>query len=349
METVPPSGPRSALAEVDAAGAFKRTPSNYRHTIGDSEKVYKPEAGRYHLYISLACPWANRCLAVLNLKGLREVIGVTTVHPTWRRSRPNDPNDQHCGWFFHDSSTREPVASATGHGAFVIEGCTPDPVNNCNFVRDLYDLVNDTNGKYTVPVLWDKKTSTIVNNESSEIIRICNSSFNDFATNKEIDLYPADETLRAEIDERNDVIYHTINDGVYRCGFAKTQEAYDLAVSALFASLDALDELLATRRYLTGSLLTEADVRLFMTLIRFDEVYIVYFKTSNRFISSYKHLRNYCRDLYQIPAIGSSIDMSHIKTHYFSSHPQLNPFAIVPAGPGVIADLQLPHDRNRSF
>ena len=338
--------PRSALLEVDASGAFARTASSYRDTVS-LDGPFPPTAGRYHLYVSLACPWAHRCLAVLYLKGLEGVVSFTVVHPTWQRSKPDDPNDSHCGWAFHDSSSREPLSSSTGHGRFLVEGCTADVLNGCRFVRDLYEMVKDTNGKYTVPVLWDKQTQSIVNNESSEIIRILNTAFDQFASNPSCDLYPVE--LRSSIDEWNNKVYEAINDGVYRCGFAKTQAAYDAAVVALLSGLDEVENRLSVSRYLAGNRLTESDIRLFVTLVRFDEVYVVYFKTNARCVATYPNIRDYMRELFQMPAFRKSTDMDHIKTHYYSSHPHLNPFAIIPTGPGVIEDLKVPHGRDKEY
>lgn len=212
---------KDSLAEVDAGGKFVRTAAGFREQVSPEHPVFKPEADRYHLYISLACPWANRCDAVRRLKGLEHIIGCTVVHPTWQRTRPGDAGDAHCGWFFHDSSTGEAVASSTGHGAFVIPKCTPDPLGH-KFIRDLYEASEDNLGKYSVPVLWDKQTGRIVNNESSEILRMINSQFNAFATNPSLDLTPTAHL--AEIDAVNAMVYENINDGVYKCGFAKTQE-----------------------------------------------------------------------------------------------------------------------------
>ena len=221
-------------------------------------------------------------------------------------------------------------------GHILIDGCTLDPHNpGVNNIRDLYELSGDTHGKYTVPVLWDTREKCIVNNESSDIMRILNSAFDG---HKDRDLYP--EGLRSDIDEINSFVYDNINDGVYRCGFAKTQAAYDTALTALYSALDAVEERLATRKFLCGNTLTEADIRLFMTLIRFDEVYVVYFKTSKKSISQYPHLLRHTRDLFSIEEIGSTVDMDHIKTHYFTSHPQLNPFAIIPAGPDFLRTLK---------
>jgi len=282
------------------------------------------------------------------MKGLQQCIGVSVVHPTWQRTRPENPNDTHHGWCFLEN-TNLALHSPSGMGSFVVEGCTNDPINGVKFIRDLYVLNNDILGKYSVPILWDKTTNTIVNNESSEIIRMINSEFNEFTSGPcaDVDLYP--ENLRTKIDEVNAWVYPTINNGVYKCGFAKLQQAYDEAVTEVFEALEKVECILSESRYLAGNSFTEADLRLFMTLVRFDEVYVVYFKTNIRCISSYHNIRNYCRDIYQLYGMADSIDMTHIKTHYFTSHPTLNHYAIIPKGPNVIADLTLPHDRERNW
>lgn len=340
-----------ALAVVDVVGKFVRTSSVFRDIISPSHPIYQPEFGRYHLYVSLACPWANRCLAVLLMKGLSGCIKHTVVHPTWKRTRPNIPDDNHCGWMFYQSGSNVPVQSPAGYGDFsYIQGCESDPNIDALFVRDLYERSDDTLGKYTVPVLWDKKTSRIVNNESALIVRMLNTEFNEWTTgpHKDIDLYPPH--LHASIDGVNDWVYTNINDGVYKCGFAKTQSAYDEAVGSLYTHLDRVEELLSRSRYLVGDeQITEADVRLFMTLVRFDEVYVVYFKCNVKRISDYPHMMNYMRELYQIEGIQQSIDMSHIKTHYFTSHSTLNAYAVIPKGPDVVSSLLLPHNRDQLF
>eukprot|EP00602_Paraphysomonas_sp_CaronLab_P005048 CAMPEP_0185030586 /NCGR_PEP_ID=MMETSP1103-20130426/17563_1 /TAXON_ID=36769 /ORGANISM="Paraphysomonas bandaiensis, Strain Caron Lab Isolate" /LENGTH=352 /DNA_ID=CAMNT_0027565777 /DNA_START=27 /DNA_END=1085 /DNA_ORIENTATION=- len=339
---------RSALEDIDDSGAFKRTESKFREFISVDHPEFTPDANRYHLYISYACPWANGTLCMLRLKGLEKFIGVSITHYSWQRTRPDDPNDTHAGWVFR-SPTDAPIVPMSGQGSMPCDGCIPDPLNNAASIRDLYDLSNDTNGKYTVPVLWDKKTNCIVNNESQEILRMFNSSFNHLlpegSKERELDLYPAH--LVADIDAANEWIYDKINNGVYRCGFAKTQGAYNSAVAELYDALDRVEQILATNRYICGSQLTGMDLRLFMTLIRYDEVYVVYFKCNKRPISSYVNTTNYMRELYQHPVIGSVIRMDHIKGHYFTSHTNLNCYSIIPAGPGVLEDMQLPHDRNR--
>mmetsp|Transcript_1749 Transcript_1749/g.1829 ORF Transcript_1749/g.1829 Transcript_1749/m.1829 type:complete len:365 (-) Transcript_1749:140-1234(-) len=354
-----------ALAEVSNDGKFVRTAAGFRNIISPDHPVYQPEKGRYHLYISFACPWANRCLTLLKLKGLENVISYTVVHPTWQKTKPDDPEDKHFGWAFYDSSSKEVWKNPTGHGQFVIEGCEPDRVNGARFIRDLYELSKDTLKKYSVPVLWDKKTSTVVNNESSEIVRMFNSAFNEILAEEEKRekeagenqrLYPfrhhdfSPAALLKEIDAINDFVYNNINDGVYRCGFAKSQPAYDEAVENLFSALDEVEEILGKHRYLVGNHLTESDIRLFMTLVRFDEVYVVYFKCNKKMLMhDYPNIRNYMRDLYQIESMSDCINMQHIKTHYFTSHPILNAYAIVPRGPNVLEDLLKPHDRDGKF
>ena len=312
------TGPRTALAETDAKGSFIRKDSTFRNFIEKGSK-FEPEAGRYHLYVSLACPWANRCVAALHMKGLEDVIGLSVTHPTWQRTRPDNPEDKHTGWFFA-SPEDKPVTNTEGMGSFDCSGCIPDTVNGVKFVRDLYELAQDTSGKYSVPVLWDKKEKTIVNNESSEILRMFNTAFNDFAKNPSLDLYPED--LREEIDALNEWIYPNINNGVYRCGFATTQEAYNIAFQDLFSALDRVEEILSKRRYIAGDVITEADIRLFMTLIRFDPVYVVYFKTDRKAIREYSNISEYVRDIYSTPGIKESVNIDHINKHYFTSHPK---------------------------
>jgi glutathionyl-hydroquinone reductase len=344
MATTAAPAARSALDEMKS-GAFVRKDSVYRNRI-EKEGKHPPEADRYHLYVSLACPWACRCVAGLYLKGLQHSIGLSVVHPTWQRTRADNPDDQHTGWAFCTPGTdAAPFSSSTGHGSFPChDSCIPDNVNNTKFIRDLYELSNDTNGKYTVPILWDKKLNCIVNNESSEILRMFNADFNDtLSKNPTVDLYP--EEHRAAIDDINDWVYHSINNGVYKCGFAQSQEAYDTAFDELFSALDKAEAMLTKQRFLLGDDLTEADIRLFVTLIRFDEVYTVYFKTNKKYIKDYPALSNYVRDLYQTKGIKESVDMWHIKTHYYTSHPKLNYYAIVPKGGE--AWWEGDHDRHR--
>eukprot|EP01023_Acetabularia_acetabulum_P063709 TRINITY_DN8041_c0_g1_i1.p1 TRINITY_DN8041_c0_g1~~TRINITY_DN8041_c0_g1_i1.p1 ORF type:complete len:391 (+),score=45.13 TRINITY_DN8041_c0_g1_i1:27-1199(+) len=317
---------KTALDEMSKDGEFKRTEAGFRNHIKQGTK-FEPEGGRYHLYISYACPWACRALALYYLKGLQDVIGLSVVHPTWQFTRPG--KDEHTGWAFR-SLEDPPLASSTGFGSFDSTGCIPDDVNNAKFVRDLYEKANDTTGKYSVPVLWDKKEATIVNNESSEIIRMFNSEFNTICKNPDLDLYP--EELREKIDEVNAWIYPNINNGVYRCGFATSQQAYDRAFQELFEALDKVEEILSKNRYICGQKLTEADIRLFVTLIRFDPVYVVYFKTNKKFLSQYPNIKEYVREIYQMPEVKKSVNLGHIKNHYFSSHPKLNYYAIVPNG-----------------
>jgi putative glutathione S-transferase len=304
----------TALTDINSKGSFVRPESGFREIIDKDHPIYKPAYGRYHLYISLACPWANRCYTTLKLKGLDSCIGVSIVHPTWQKTKPNDPDDNHLGWVFNTSE----LSSPTNMGKFSVPLCTLDPINGAQTIRALYEMSNDVKKKYSVPVLWDKETKTIVNNESSEILRMFTKVFDEWAGGPyaHLDLYP--ENLRKDIDEANAWIYPGINDGVYRCGFAKTQIAYDEAIDNLAASLERLEDVLSKHRYVVGDTLTEADIRLFMTLVRYDEVYVVYFKCNVYRLIDLPNVRNYCRDIYQTYHIADTISMEHIKTHYYT-------------------------------
>lgn len=304
-------------SEVSDDGEFIRHQTSFREQVRvDGSTEFKPEAGRYHLYVSYACPWAHRTLITRKLKGLEDIISFDVVNPLLPRT----------GWSFETS----------------FPGSTGDTLNGLPILRDVYLTSNSQfNGAVTVPVLWDKESSRIVNNESAEIIRMLNSEFQEFATNPDINLYP--ENKRGQIDELNDWIYPNINNGVYRCGFAKTQQAYSKAFTTLFNSLDRLEKILAGSRYLTGNDLTEADVRLFTTLIRFDSVYVTHFKTNLRRIVDYPNIWGFTRDVYQLPGVAETVNMAHIKSHYFQSHTHINPFGIVPDGP--LLNLDEPHER----
>jgi putative glutathione S-transferase len=272
------------------------------------------EPGRYHLYVSYACPWAHRTLIMRALKGLENTIGVSVVNFFMGEN----------GWSFAPA-----------------DGVVADPVFDAKFLYEVYAAADPHySGRVTVPVLWDRVKGTIVNNESSEIIRILNASF-DEAGAKPGDYYP--EALRPEIDAINQRIYDTLNNGVYKCGFATTQEAYEAAFHPLFATLDWLEERLSTRRYLMGTRFTEADIRLFTTLIRFDAVYAGHFKCNLRRIVDYPNLWGYTRDIYQMPEVTPTVRMDHIKGHYYMSHPTINPTRIVPLGPAI--DFLAPHGR----
>lgn len=326
---------RDSLEEVNVKGEFIRTDSAFRQFIKDDPAAKFPaESGRYHLYVSYACPWANRCLAVRALKGLEDAISFTTVHPVWQFTRPEV--DQHAGWVFTEPN--KVLKTVNGCGSFSFEDTEIDPVNGCKSIRELYELAGDTFQKYSVPVLWDKKTSTIVNNESSEIIEMLNTVFNRFAKDSELDLFPKD--LLDEMKAADEWIYNNINNGVYRNGFAKSQEAYEIANESLFKSLDRLDDLLATKKYICGDVLTASDIRCFQTLIRFDEVYVVYFKCDRKKISEYKNIFRYCADLWLIDGIKNTTQMKHIKQHYYCSHASLNYLGIVPVGPNFIGALE---------
>ncbi|KAL9224332.1 hypothetical protein vseg_000376 [Gypsophila vaccaria] len=320
---------RTALDEMSNSGAFTRSPSTFRNFISrEPGSPFLPESGRYHLYISYACPWASRCISMLKIKGLENAISFSSVKSKWERTKEDDA---HMGWVFPISDTEEP-------------GAESDHLNGAKSIRALYELASTNySGKYTVPVLWDKKLQTIVNNESSEIIRMLNSEFNDIAENAVLDLYP--QHLRNKIDEVNEWTYDTINNGVYKCGFATKQEPYDEAVDKLFEALDKCEEILGKQRYISGNSLTEADIRLFVTLIRFDEVYTVYFKCNKKQLREYPNLFNYTKDIFQFPGMSSTVNMAHIKKHYYGSHPTLNTYGIIPRGPNI--DFSAPHDRDR--
>ncbi|CAI9299136.1 unnamed protein product [Lactuca saligna] len=322
---------RSALDEMSDSGAFIRSPSTFRSFISrDPKSTFPAEPGRYHLYVSYACPWASRCLSYLKIKGLDKSIGFTSVKPIWERTKESD---EHMGWVFPDTETEQ-------------QGAEPDPFNGVKSIRALYELASENySGKYTVPVLWDKKLKTIVNNESEEIIRMFNTEFNEIAENPSLDLYPSH--LQSQINELNGWIYSGINNGVYKCGFAKKQGPYEEAAKQLYEALDKCEEILGKQRYLCGNSVTEADIRLFVTLIRFDEVYAVHFKCNKKLLREYPNLFNYTKDLFQIQGMSSTVNMEHIKKHYYGSHPSINPFGIIPLGPDI--DYLLPHDRNRFF
>ncbi len=285
-------------------------------------------------------------MIVRALKGLEDVISVTVVHPTWRRTKPDDPDDLHTGWIFADPSGK-PFTNVAGLGGpfpSSMEGLEPDPLFNARTIRDLYERANDQNRKYSVPILWDKKLNTIVSNESSEILRMFNSEFNDFSKNPELDLYP--EGLREDIDAVNAWIYPTFNNGVYRCGFAKSQEAYDDAIGEVTESFDRVDRILQNQRYIAGDRFTEADVRLFVTLLRMDEVYAVYFKANTRNVAHTPAVLNYCREIYQMRGVADTVNMKQIKMGYYTSHPDLNRYSIIPRGGDFEDNLKRPHNRD---
>src|SRR5579884_2400797 len=304
-------------------GRFIRPATQFRNWVtpdgspGPSgEGDFAAEPDRYHLYVSLACPWAHRTIIFRKLKGLESSIGLSIVSPEMGRD----------GWTF-DKET----------------GSTGDSVNGKSKLSEIYLLAQPRyTGRVSVPVLWDKRRETIVNNESSEIIRMFNSAFDAF-TNVRTDYYP--EELRAEIDRINNFIYANINNGVYRAGFATTQAAYEEAFRNLFDALDELEQILSRQRYLVASSITEADWRLFPTLVRFDTVYYSHFKCNWRHIYEYPNLSHYLRDLYQQPAVPETVNLAHIKRHYYGSQRHVNPTGIVPVGPQI--DFSAPHDRER--
>lgn len=338
---------RTALDELSAGGHFVRKDAAWRNWVSstDPDAQFPAESGRYHLFVAAACPWAHRTWVTRAMKGLEDVISLTVVMPVWRKTRPDDPNDQHTGWAFADPDG-EPYHNTIGLGGPFPSSYPqnePEPFFGSKFVRDLYEHAGDVDAKYTVPILWDKKSNTIVSNESAEIIQMLNSEFNAFAKNPELDLNPVD--LRSAMAEVDAFIYPNINNGVYRCGFARSQEAYDVAIDDLTAAFDKVEGILSKQRYIAGDRFTLSDIRLFVTLLRFDEVYVVYFKTNTRSVANSPVLLNYVREIYQMEGVKDTIIMDQIKLHYYASHPTLNHYSIVPRGPNFEALLHEPHNR----
>ncbi|WP_318435307.1 glutathione S-transferase family protein [Photobacterium leiognathi] len=302
-------------------GKFERKASSFRNWITKDgsagitgEAGFKAEPNRYHLYVSLACPWAHRAIIYCQLKGLDSMIPMSVVNAYMGDN----------GWNFEAG-----------------DGVVADPIFNAQFLHQIYTQADpDYTGRVTVPVLWDKHKQTIVSNESADIIRMLNSAFDDVGAVKG-DFYP--QALRQQIDELNDFVYANINNGVYRAGFATTQEAYDEAVIALFDALEVIEQRLSTQRYLLGDHITEADWRLFTTLVRFDAVYVGHFKCNLKRIVDFPHLWGYVRDLYQVEGIVQTVDIDYIKAHYYGSHETINPTRIIPKGPEL--DFLSPHHR----
>ena len=304
-------------------GKFVRSTAGFRNWIAadgsagpTGEGGFKAEAGRYHLYVSLACPWAHRTLIFRKLKGLTDLINISVVHPDMLSD----------GWTFETDD----------------DGATGDTLYGLPFARDIYTRADPgVSGRVTVPILWDKQRQTIVSNESSEIIRMFNTAFNEITGNT-LDFYPM--ALRSEIDQINERVYEPINNGVYKSGFATTQGAYDTAVTTLFAALDEMEALLGTRRYLAGDQITEADWRLFTTLVRFDPVYHLHFKCNRKRLVDYPNLWAYTRELYQVPGVAETVGMEHIVRHYHYSHDTINPNRILPINAQI--DWMEPHGRD---
>jgi len=299
---------KTSIVTSDESGNYDRLVRTFRDTISQKSARFKPEENRYHLYVSYACPWAQRTLIYRELKSLQKIISVSVVHPDMLED----------GWVFDPS----------------FPGATVDHLFDSTFLYENYlRAQGDVTTSVTVPILWDKKLNTVVNNESSEIIRIFNSAFDDLTKNTD-DYYPM--AYRDEINRFNELIYEPINNGVYKCGFAQTQRAYDQAITELFSALDYLDNHLAGKDFLVGPSLTEADIRLIPTLLRFDLVYVTHFKCNLKRIKDYKNLSRYTKNLYGLPAIKTTTNFDHIKRHYYYSHEMINPFRIIPKGPEEI-------------
>ncbi|ELZ03776.1 glutathione S-transferase family protein [Natrialba aegyptia] len=306
-----------AVESTDDDGAFDRQNTTFRDWVRDDPDArFQPAADRYHLYVSYACPWAHRTLVTRALKGLEDAISVSVV----------DPFREAGGWQFTPDK----------------DGCTRDRVHDADYLRELY-VRADPNAtcRVTVPVLWDTQENTIVNNESAEIMRMLDTAFDDLAT-RDVDLYP--DGYRDEVDRIIDEIYDPINNGVYRAGFATEQEPYDEAIDDLFSALERWNDVLEEQRYLAGDRLTEADIAMFTTLIRFDQVYHTHFMCNVKAIHEFSALWPYLRDLYQTPGVAETVNMAHIKEHYYTTHPDVNPNRIVARGPDLAFDA--PHDRD---
>eukprot|EP00041_Stephanoeca_diplocostata_P009167 m.139553 g.139553 ORF g.139553 m.139553 type:complete len:347 (+) comp17631_c0_seq1:280-1320(+) len=333
---------RGVLAQTSKDGSFARRPTSFRNTItpSGSDGPFPAEAGRYHLYISNACPWANRTSIVRKLKGLQDIVGMSVVHPYmedagWRFNVEDDATDPE----FHEDPKRKNFP-----------GSTVDHVHGAKFLSEIYVSAEPNyTGSVTTPLLLDTKTNKIVNNESAEIIHMFNSAFDallpEGSPQRALDLAPA--SLHDEIEELSATIHASVNNGVYRCGFAKAQVPYETAFKELFDALDTLEERLSTRRFLFGNNLTLADIRLFVTLVRFDRVYFVHFKCSKKAIRDYPNLFAYTRDVYQYPGVGETVYMDHIANHYYWSHKSINPFQIVSSG--IVSDFTEPTDRATKF
>jgi putative glutathione S-transferase len=283
------------------------------------------------------------------LKGLEDVVSVTIVHPTWRHTNKQDSSDKHRGWVFGNPKGK-PFHNTTGRGGPfppAYPGNDPDPILNAFAIRDLYEYAGDNSGKFTIPLLWDMKLNTIVNNESSDISYMLNSCFNDFSKDPGLDLYTEDD--EDGLDKLNQVsewLYPMMIHGVYRCGFAKTQQAYDHAIEELTEAFDMADELLQTHRYLTGDTLTDADIRLFVTLLRFDEVYAFYFRANTRLVMMTPSLMDFCREVYQMVGVAETCQMDQIKAHFYGSHAEWNKYSVIPRGLGFMRLLDMPHNRD---
>ena len=312
--------------EHTKSGEFQRQPDAFREWLSNDESTaYPAAANRYHLYVSLACPWASRTVIFRKLKGLDEAIGMTIV----------DPIRDEEGWAFRDPSGKIPPGAPFE---------STDSINGFQFLREAYKATNpDYSERVTVPVLWDKQTKKIVNNCEDDICRMFNDRFNDFAQNKDVDFFPKE--IEAEHAKFSGFLHDNVNNGVYRAGFATRQRPYEIACRKLFEALDQLEERLTKSRYLFGNRIVEADWRLFCTLIRFDVVYHGHFKCNLRRIIDYPNLQGYLLDLYQHPGITETVNFDHIKRHYYMTHTQINPTRIVPIGP--VLDLGKPHNRER--
>lgn len=325
---------RTTLDEINADGGLARTASAL-DTVPAAGTEYPPEADRYHLYVAFGCPWAAGALTALYLKGLDHVISHSVVHPTWCRTRPDDADDKHIGWQFKNPGDA-PVSNPEGVGSFECDDALiPDPVFNATTLRDAYLAGGADPGKYTTPALLCKKTKKMLCNESLLILRMLDSQFQDLARNPGLCLFPPEK--EPSLVAINEWVYPNLNNGVYRAGFCRSQSAYDTAVTDVFAALDRLEEIFGTNPYVGGDSLTYMDIRIYHTLVRFDPVYITYFKTNLRRIVDYPNLLAFLRRMAQHEGVKRATNIRHIKMHYYTSHPAFNAYAIIPVydGPDI--------------
>ena len=321
---------------------YQHQPTSFRNLISKGA-LFPPEPDRYILYISYGCPYSHRAIMLRALKGLEKIIKMCVVHPTFQYTNPANPEDKHRGFVFRDPES-PPLSTTDGYGSISCEGCINDcSVKHFKTIREIYKGSNDENGKYSVPVLWDSKEEVIVNNDSGEIMRIFNSGFDSLAEHPEIDLFPP--SLDEEIEKNDKWLSENVTDAVYKVGFAKDQATYDSCVKILFDGLESLEVKLGNSLYLNGDKLTGSDIRLFSTLLRFDDCYFILFKCNKKKIAECSNLLNFCRFIYQIPKIKETIHLSHMKASYYTNFVSLNPNGIIPCGMGSENLWAQPHNR----
>jgi putative glutathione S-transferase len=316
----------------------KQEIKSYRHTVSKDHDTFQPESGRYHLYVGLFCPYAHRAYLALHLKGLQDHIGVSVVHPVKVLTKPGV--DDIMGYGFKDPS--DPATIAVG--GYSCSGSTLDSANGAKTLREIYDLSDENySGPHSIPILWDKKTKKIVNNDSEQVSRILNGSFNDLAKNPELDLYP--EPLRRDIDEMNNLIQAGFMANCFKAGFTNDQKTYEEGFNDTFATLDKLEEILKTKKYIAGNQFTESDIRLFVGLIRFDEAMAVIFKLNKKKIVQYENLINHTREIYQMDGVAPTVNLEHVRVCFGFNYKEVNPSGLIPLNIGFEEELKKPHNR----